>query len=73
MQQRYNEQLEKGPQAPSADQLDPRPLATVIVGSWASPLLTMTFRTDGNGPKGDSLDESLKLRPAVADGGLPGL
>jgi hypothetical protein len=55
MQDRYQEQADKGPSAPPPDQLDPRPLAGAIVGSWASALLTVTFRADGTmtaaGPK----------------------
>jgi hypothetical protein len=60
MQERYNEQLHTGPAVPPPDQLDPRPLASAIVGSWASALLTMTFRADGTmtvrTPKGRSSD-----------------
>jgi hypothetical protein len=60
MQQRYNEQLDKGPSAPRPDQLDPRPLATAIIGSWASALLAVTFRADGtvtvSGSKGRARD-----------------
>ena len=60
MQERYQEQLDKGPPAPPPGQLDPRPLAGAIVGSWASALLTVTFRADGtvtaSGSKGRSRD-----------------
>ena len=33
----------------------------------------ITLSTEGSGPNGDSLDESLNARPPGADGALPGL
>jgi hypothetical protein len=60
MHERYKQQPDTGPPAPPPDQLDPRPLASAIVGSWASALLRVTFRADGtmtaSGTRGRSRD-----------------
>ena len=33
---------------PPADQLDQRPLAQAIIGTWSSPLMTVSFAADGS-------------------------
>lgn len=66
--------IEGSPEPPSADARDPRPLAAAILGTWANPLVRVTFSEDGRATVrtfgGDkdgrwSVDTDGKLRAAI--------
>jgi hypothetical protein len=44
---KFTSQVEGAPVPPRADQLDQRPLTEAIIGTWSSPLMTVSFAPDG--------------------------
>jgi hypothetical protein len=43
----FQSQLQGAAVPPPSDQLDQRPLAQAIIGTWANPMMTVTFAADG--------------------------